>query len=82
MLKCQQLFFDFEDVEEIDNSLKVMIECLKCTECGRVPLELQECSSCMAIICKSCEAEIKGRENPADRRCPDPDCEDAELLAF
>ena len=40
MLKCQQLYFDTSDCLEIENSLKVMLDCLKCTECQRIPLEL------------------------------------------
>ena len=82
MLKCQQLYLDFSDCEEVEGSLKTMLECLKCTVCNKIPLELQECSSCMTIICKSCEANIQGKENPKDRRCPDPDCEDADELSF
>lgn len=40
MLKCQQLYFVPDDCEELESSLRVMLECLKCTECQRIPLEL------------------------------------------
>ena len=40
MLKCQQLYFEETDAEYIEPTLKVMINCLKCIVCDRVPLEL------------------------------------------
>lgn len=83
MLKCQQLYFDTEvDCEEIDNSLRVMLNCLRCVSCDRIPLELQECACCMAIICKQCEATIHEKDDPTERRCPDPDCDDADEGTF
>lgn len=60
----------------MDQALRVMLNCLQCTNCERIPLDLQECANCMAILCKQCEAKIREIENPRDRRCPDPDCED------
>jgi hypothetical protein len=36
----------------------------------------------MAIICKPCAAKIEASENPADRRCPDEDCDEADELSF
>lgn len=52
MLKCQQLYFDPRDVEPLDNTLTVMLDCLRCVLCDQIPLEIQECATCLTIICK------------------------------
>ena len=76
MQKCKQLYFHPSEFEKMDSALGVMLNCLKCERCDRIPLELQECAHCASIVCKSCENAIHCPDTPEEmRRCPDPDCE-------
>lgn len=78
MQKCKQHYFNPNEFETIDPALKVMLNCLKCECCERIPLELQECAHCASIVCKHCEALIKnvnGDTPEEEQCCPDPDCE-------
>lgn len=78
MQKCKQHYFNPNEFHSIDPALKVMLNCLKCESCERIPLELQECGHCAAIVCKSCEDLIKnvnGDTPEEEQCCPDPDCE-------
>ena len=46
MQKCKQLYFHPSEFEKMDSALGVMLNCLKCERCDRIPLELQECAHC------------------------------------
>ena len=36
---------------------------LKCVVCSRIPLEIRQCVSCEAVICKQCKHELIEEEN-------------------
>ena len=40
MQKCKQLYFNIDDHPSISPALKVMLQCLRCESCERIPLEL------------------------------------------
>ena len=68
-----------------------MISCLQCSGCKKIPLELQECKNCLAILCKDCEETIRAKYSldgfDFDRdvmmiKCPDEDCSEHPSTTF
>ena len=69
--KCLQIYFDQSDCKG-EETLMRLIRCLECTQCHRVPLDLTECTSCSAIICKQCYSE--SRADGGGNSCPERAC--------
>lgn len=77
MEKCNQSYFPPREYinNNVDPTIVVMLNCLKCEGCDRIPLQLQECAYCSCVVCKSCDIKIGATDTAEEkRRCPNPDC--------
>ena len=76
--RCKQEYFHPNEFKGMDQALCVMLKCLECSGCKRVPLQLQECSNCLAVLCRPCEKKIRLQEDEKKMVCPDLDCQECD----